>query len=128
MFNRGVSVVMKAPSLNIDQQFVMQTKIVELGINLITMNPRSNMTEQCLQVIYTNNRAKAEDESRVPQLDMTLTKNNAATARSDVELDLSLKIGQIIFKYNEDLIIRAKAISRLKVDRSLQNEALDQLE
>lgn len=59
---------------------------------------------------------------------MTLTKNDTATSVNDIEFDLSLQIGQIVFKYNEDLMIRAKAIARLKVDQSLQTEALDQLE
>ena len=47
---------------------------------------------------------------------MTLTKNNGATSKTDIEFDLDLKIGQIFAKYNEDLVIRAKAISRIKVD------------
>lgn len=59
---------------------------------------------------------------------MHLTKNNVSSAANDIEHDLNLSIGQIMFKYNEDLVIRAKAISRLKVDTSLQIEAIDQLE
>ncbi len=50
---------------------------------------------------------------------MTLIKNNVSTATNDIEHDLNLSIGQILFKYNEDLVIRAKAISRIKVDSSL---------
>ena len=38
---------------------------------------------------------------------MTLTKNDTATADNDIEFDLKLQIGQIVFKYNEDLLIRA---------------------
>ena len=56
---------------------------------------------------------------------MHLTKNNVSSAANDIEHDLNLSIGQIMFKYNEDLVIRAKAISRLKVDTSLQIEAID---
>ena len=56
---------------------------------------------------------------------MTLKKNDPATALNDIEYEINLLIGQIVFKYNEDLIIRAKAIARLKVDLSIQNEAID---
>ena len=59
---------------------------------------------------------------------MTLTKNDTATADNDIEFDLKLQIGQIVFKYNEDLLIRAQAIARLKFDSALQTEALDKLE
>lgn len=59
---------------------------------------------------------------------MTLTKNDTATADDDIEFDLKLQIGQIVFKYNEDLLIRAQAIARLKFDQALQTEALDKLE
>ena len=50
---------------------------------------------------------------------MNFIKNDPATALNDIEFDVNLVIGQIVFKYNEDLIIRAKAIARLKVDLSL---------
>ena len=91
------------------------------------------MVEECVSVIQTNkkdgfNLGGGVDESQTPQWDMNLIKNDTTKATSDLELDLSLKIGQIVFKYNEDLIIRAKAIVRLKIDQSLQTEALDQLE
>lgn len=56
---------------------------------------------------------------------MTLIKNDPATALHDIEFDITLFLGQILFKYNEDLIIRAKAIARLKVDLSLRTEAMD---
>ena len=67
----------------------MQTKIFEVGINLITMNRRTNMIDECLCVIRTNNQVKGEEKLRViPQWDMTLLKNNAATSKTDIEFDL----------------------------------------
>ena len=68
---------------------------------------------------------QADESLEPPQWDMTLTKNDTALGLHDIEFDLALRIGQIVFKYNEDLIIRAKAIARVKVDQKLQNEALD---
>lgn len=127
-YNKNVSVISRSPTLNIDKTFVAQTQILEWGLNLIKLNRRTNMVEECISVIQTNKNMRREDDSQVPQWDMTLTKNDTATSVNDIEFDLSLQIGQIVFKYNEDLMIRAKAIARLKVDQSLQTEALDQLE
>ena len=78
------------------------------------------MIEECIQVIRTNNKVRGEEDLRtVPQWDMTLIKNNSVTSKTDIEFDLDLKIGQIFAKYNEELVIRGKAISRIKVDQSL---------
>lgn len=54
IYNKSVSMVTKAPTLNIDKQFKMQIQIEELGLNLITMNRKTNMIEECVSVIQTN--------------------------------------------------------------------------
>ena len=54
IYNKAVSMVTKAPTLNIDKQFKMQIQIEELGLNLITMNRKTNMIEECVSVIQTN--------------------------------------------------------------------------
>ena len=96
---------------------------MEWGLNLITLNRRTHMIEECISVIQTNKNLRSSEQE--PQWDMTLKKNDPATALNDIEYEINLLIGQIVFKYNEDLIIRAKAIARLKVDLSIQNEAID---
>ena len=50
------------------------------------------------------------------QFDQLIQRN---VLSGDIEYEINLLIGQIVFKYNEDLIIRAKAIARLKVDLSI---------
>ena len=81
-------------------------------------------------VVQTNKnyRRVVNPSSVLPQLKLIIIKNDTSLAHHNIELDLSLMVGSIVFKYNEDLIIRSKAIARLKVDSSLQAEALDQLE
>ena len=81
----------KAPSLNIDKQFETQTTIMEWGLNLITLNRRTNMIEECVSVIQTNKNMRSSEQ--VPQWDMTLKKNDPATALSDVEYEINLLIG-----------------------------------
>ena len=91
IYNKAVSVVTKAPSLNIDKQFETQTKIMEWGLNLITLNRRTNMIDECVSVIQTNKNMRSSEQ--VPQWDMTLKKNDPATALSDVEYEINLLIG-----------------------------------
>ena len=91
IYNKAVSVVTKAPSLNIDKQFETQTTIMEWGLNLITLNRRTNMIEECVSVIQTNKNMRSSEQ--VPQWDMTLKKNDPATALSDVEYEINLLIG-----------------------------------
>lgn len=91
IYNKAVSIVMKSPTLNIGKQFVTQTKIVEWGLNLVTVNRKSNMLEECISVIQTNKHLQPVDSSQIPpQWDMTLKKHDTTTGLSDLELDLNL--------------------------------------
>ena len=57
-----------------------------------------------------------------------MTKNDARLAQKDIEYDIGLTIGSILFKYKEDLVIRVKAMTRLKVDKKLKESAYDKME
>ena len=45
-----------------------------------------------------------------------------------IEYKINLKIGSVVYKYYEDLLVRLKAITSIKVDESIQTAALDRLE
>ena len=47
---------------------------------------------------------------------------------SGIEYDLNIRIESIIYKHYEDLIIRARAISNVKIDEEMQVAALGRLE
>ena len=113
----------------------MQTRIREWGVNLITVNRKTGKFEECEAVIQTNTTQGVsninDDDSAsqiIPQLDLKVTKNDPKLQVKDIEFDIGLTIGSILFKYKEDLVIRVKAITRLKVDKKLKESAYDKME
>jgi hypothetical protein len=44
------------------------------------------------------------------------------------EFDVNLKLGALVYKYYQELVVRAKAISAVSVDETMQNQAFDRLE
>jgi hypothetical protein len=50
----------------------------------------------------------------LPQLTLEVSKGN--NSRPDIEYNINLKIGSIVYKYYEDLLVRLKAITALKFD------------
>jgi hypothetical protein len=45
-----------------------------------------------------------------------------------IEYDFSMRIESVIYKHYEDLIIRARAISNVKIDEEMQQAAMGRLE
>ena len=48
--------------------------------------------------------------------------------KEGIEFNVALQIGTVIFKFNEDLLIRAKVISQLQVDQEMRVSAFEKLE
>lgn len=48
--------------------------------------------------------------------------------KDGIEFDIKLQVDSIVYKHYEDLIIRAKAISNVKIDDEIQSAALGTFE
>ena len=83
IYNRGTLLEFSAPTLKA-QRFQMRTRIKQWGVNLITINRKTNEFEECESVIQTNtsfsqNYNEASEEA-IPQFDLKVSKNDARLA------------------------------------------------
>ena len=51
VYNRGTVLDFESPNLKVSQRFRMRTRIREWGVNLITVNRKTNKFEECESVI-----------------------------------------------------------------------------
>jgi hypothetical protein len=90
---------MKSPTLQVSSQFELELKIIEWGVSLITLNRRTNMIEDYQSVINTNLKYGTGESDvepsqyKIPQLHLSITKNNPALATKEIEYDINLQIG-----------------------------------
>jgi hypothetical protein len=50
---------------------------------------------------------------------MVIKKGDKDLLDDGIEFDINLQVGSIIYKHYEDLIIRARAISNVKIDQEI---------
>lgn len=126
MYNKGAMVELKSPNMLFDQ-YTFELTFQESGVNLVTLDKNTGIFTECTTAI-SQNKASADAESLRPQLLVEIRKGQPDLLPLGVEFDISIHLGSIIYKYEEDLMIRAKAISNVQLDQEIQSAALDTLE
>jgi|LakMenEpi03Aug12_release.lakeMendotaPanAssembly.Ray.scaffolds.fasta_scaffold6328281_1 hypothetical protein len=59
---------------------------------------------------------------------MEVRKGDTNLLKDSIEYDINLQVSSVIYKHYEDLIIRARAISNIKIDQEIQTAAMGTFE
>ena len=59
---------------------------------------------------------------------MEVKKGDSGLLQDGIEFDISLQVSSVVYKHYEDLIIRARAISNVKIDQEIQTAAMGRFE
>jgi hypothetical protein len=59
---------------------------------------------------------------------MEVKKGDPGLLQDGIEFDISLQVSSVVYKHYEDLIIRARAISNVKIDQEIQTAAMGRFE
>ena len=127
MYNKGATIYLNGPTLNLDE-FELEIAFQESGVNLVTIDRASGQYQDCTSAIQQNKAFSNEFEKSRPQCTIEVKKGTKELLGAGIEYDLNVRIESIIYKHYEDLIIRARAISNVKIDEEMQVAALGRLE
>ena len=59
---------------------------------------------------------------------MQLKVDRGLGSKTEVDFNVNLQLGSIVYKYYEELVIRMKAITSVKIDENIQTAAFDNYE
>jgi hypothetical protein len=59
---------------------------------------------------------------------LEVRKGDTNLLKDSIEYDINLQVSSVIYKHYEDLIIRARAISNIKIDQEIQTAAMGTFE
>lgn len=126
MHNKGATIELKAPNLKMDQ-FHCEINFQETGVELVTIDRSTGKYTEYTQAI-SQNKQSVEGQSERPQLTMEVRKGDTNLLKDSIEYDINLQVSSVIYKHYEDLIIRARAISNIKIDQEIQTAAMGTFE
>ena len=108
---------------------MVETSLQHFGFYLITIDREGQILEDTEVIMPNRSETGQLSLSKpVPAWSMRLTRNAPELVDKGIEFDVSLTTESLLMKYMQEVVVRAKLITQLKVTEKTQTAALDKLE